>query len=104
MNEITNESLPWSTDDEVRLNAFLQTETGKRFIPKLAERVPSLLGSGDANSILIRSGEVRGFQIAISAMLELTHSPPLPVKSDGPSNYPELTDDEKWNDGQITQR
>lgn len=100
MNEITNEGLPWSTDDEVIWNSFLKTNTGSRLLPKLAERVPTLLGSGDANSILIRSGEVRGFQIALSVMLELTHSPPLPVKSEG-SNYPELTDDERWNDGQT---
>lgn len=103
MNEITNEGLPWSTDDEALWNAFLKTNTGARLIPKLAERVPALLGSGDANSILIRSGEVRGFQIAIASMLELTHSPPLPVKSEA-ANYPDLTDDAQWTDGQtVTQ-
>lgn len=103
MNEITNEGLPWSADDEAIWNIFLKSNTGARLIPKLAERVPALLGSGDANSILIRSGEVRGFQIAISAMLELTHSPPLSVKSEA-SNYPALDDDKQWNDGQeITQ-
>lgn len=101
MNEITNEGLPWSTDDEAIWNAFLKTNTGSRLLPKLAERVPALLGAGDTNSLLVRSGEVRGFQIAISAMLELTHSPPLPVKSEA-SNYPDLTDDKNWNDGQIT--
>lgn len=103
MNEITNADLPWSSDDEAVWNSFLKTPTGARLLPKLAERVPSLLGNGDANSIMIRSGEVRGFQIAISAMLELTHSPPLPVKSEG-SNYPALDDDKQWQDGQeITQ-
>lgn len=104
MNEITNEGLPWGTDDEVLWNAFLKTNTGARLLPKLAERVPALLDGGDTvNKILIRSGEVRGFQLAISAMLELTHSPPMPVKSET-TNYPALDDDNKWEDGQITQR
>lgn len=103
MNEITNEGLPWSTDDEARLNAFLQTETGKRFIPKLAEKSPGLLGGGQTNEILIRNGEMRGFQLALSSLLELTHSPPLPVKSEA-SSYPSLDDDKQWDDGQeITQ-
>jgi len=94
--EITNESLPWSSDDEARWNSFLQTETGRRLIPKLAERVPALLDGGDnVNKILIRSGETRGFQFAIAVMLELTHSPPLPVKSETP-NYPPLDDDSQW--------
>jgi len=100
--EITDTLMPWSSDDELRWNSFLLTETGKRLLPKLAEKFPTLLDGGDVNRVLIRSGEVRGFQLAISSMLELTHSPPLPAKQI--ENYPSLTDDESHNDGQITQQ
>lgn len=100
--EITTDNLPWSSDDEFRWNAFLQTETGKRLIPKLAERLPVLLDGGDVNRILIRTGETRGFQYSISVLLELAHAQPLPPKSE--HSHPDLEDDTKWSDGQITQR
>lgn len=95
MTEITTELLPWSSDDEAHWNSFLLTDTGKKLIPKFVENIPPLLTKGDINGILIRSGEVRGFQLAVSALLELTHSPPLPVKN--PENYPDPEDDTKWN-------
>lgn len=92
--EITTDTLPWSSYDEFRWNSFLQTETGKRLIPKLAERLPALLDGGDVNRILIRTGETRGFQLSISVLLELTHAQPLPVKSE--QAYPDLEDDTAW--------
>lgn len=94
--EIVTDSLPWSSDDEFRWNAFLQTETGKRLIPKLAERLPTLLDGGDVNRVLIRSGETRGFQQAVAVLLELTHSPPPPPKTE--ISYPPLDSDEHWPD------
>lgn len=101
--EITDRALPWTSDDEAKWNAFLETLTGKRLVPKLAERMPTLLANGDTNSILIRNGETRGFQMAIAGLFELTHAQPLPVESETPA-YPSLTDDKFWDDGQkITQ-
>lgn len=94
--EITTELLPWSSDDEAHWNSFLLTETGKRLLPKLAEKVPALLDGGEINRLLVRSGEVRGFQLAISSLLDLTHSPPLPTKE--PMAYPPLDDDSHWNE------
>lgn len=100
MHEVTTESLPWSSNDEFNWNSFLQTETGKRLIPKLAERLPALLDGGDVNRILIRSGDNRGFQQAIIGLLELSHSMPAPPISE--FSHPDLEDDSKWSDGQIT--
>lgn len=94
MHEITTDNLPWSSNDEFNWNSFLQTETGKRLIPKLAEQLPALLDGGDVNRILIRTGETRGFQKAVAVLLELTHSPPQPAQTE--SSYPDLDDNEKW--------
>ena len=80
---------------------FLQTETGKRLIPKVLETCPSLLSGGNVNEILIRSGEVRGFQQVIQAFLALSVSElPPPMLDQVASSYPRLDDDEKWADGQ----
>lgn len=92
-------TLPWSTEDEQRWDSFLQSDTGKRLIPKLLEQaVPSLLDKGHVNAILIRSGEVRGVQQVVTALIGLSHSQPQPPK---PSNdYPAPEDDTAWQDGQ----
>jgi hypothetical protein len=100
--EITTESLPWSSDDIANWASFLSTQTGQRVLPKLLESTPGLLAKGDINEILIRSGEVRGFQDAARNLLSLSAHTPLPP-SDPASNYPPLIDDAAWNDGQKIQ-
>lgn len=98
MAEIVNESLPWSEHDEQNWNAFLQTETGKRLLPKVAELAPALLQSGHVNKILIRSGVVLGVQESVRLLLSLSHAQPLPPRQS--DAYPHLEDDATWNDGQ----
>lgn len=98
--EIVNENLPWSSDDEANWNNFLLSNTGKRLIPKLAESAPVLLSSGQTNDILIRNGELRGFQLAMSRLLECSHSQPLPPQAVSP--YPDPEDDKQWSDGLKT--
>jgi hypothetical protein len=100
--EIVAETLPWSSEDEQNWNGFLQTNTGRRLIPKLAEATPVLLDAGDINKILIRSGELRGFQISVRELLALTHSQPLPPNPT--PAYPDLEDDTQWNDQQKIER
>lgn len=95
--EVTNDGLIWTSDDEANWNSFLQTNSGKRLIPKLAEYAPILLDGAHANKTLVRNGELRGFQIAISRLLEMTHSQPLPPQAITP--YPDLEDDKQWADG-----
>lgn len=70
--EITREPLEWSSDDTAIWANFLNTQTGRRLIPRLAELAPRLLGSGETNAILVRNGELLGFQSAIQSLLELS--------------------------------
>ena len=90
----------WTNLDAERLAGFLQTETGKRLLPSLAERVPTLLPKGDVNEILIRTGEVRGAQECLNNVLHLAHGDFSDKPATAAETYPRLDDDAKWNDGQ----
>lgn len=99
--EIIADASAWLSTDAENLARFLETETGKRLIPKLVDSCPALLDKGDINAILIRSGEVRAWSGMIESLLLLAHSkagnegPPPPT-----TEYPPLTDDRAWDDGQ----
>jgi len=96
--EILANPSDWTQIDSENLAKFLETETGKRLIPKLVEQVPVLLDGGEINRILIRSGEVRAFNQMVESLLVLAH-PPVPQQN--PVNeYPPLEDDRAWGDGQ----
>jgi hypothetical protein len=92
--EISANPLDWTSNDEENLAKFLDTETGKRFIPKLIETAPSLLNRGHVNAILIRSGELRGYQEVVRSILVLAHPAPKPAAPE--SEYPLLEDDRHW--------
>lgn len=98
--EIVASALDWTTNDEEQLAKFLDTETGKRFLPKLMELVPGLLPSGDVNAILIRSGEVRGYGEVARTILTLAHPPARSAIPESANHYPKLDDDTAWADGQ----
>lgn len=97
--DITVESMPWDSEDTALWRAFLETRTGARLLPKLFESIPPLLAGGDANSILIRTGDVRGFQSAARTLLTLAH-PIQPGPAASPPGYADLNDDAAWPDGQ----
>ena len=99
--EVTSGPVEWDmAEDREMLRQFLQTRTGQRLIPKVLESCPTLLPGGDPNAIMIRSGEVRGVQITISALLSL--SVPEPKVQDAPNSaYPPLDDDTAWADGKT---
>lgn len=99
--EIVADRLAWTQFDEENWNRFLETDTGKRVIPKILEVTPGLLASGDTNAILIRSGEHRGIQLAISQLLGMAHSTPDVKTEVANEAYPPLTQDSAWNDGQL---
>ena len=65
----------------------------------MVESVPALLVKGDVNEILIRSGEVRGWQEALKALLSLAAIQPTEQKPE-PFNksYPDPADDDQWTD------
>jgi len=96
--EITNQSLDWDSEDLVLWRQFLQSRTGSRLLPKLADSAPHLLHKGDTNEILIANGKLIGFQMAIASLLALAFPPP--VEKDNSAAYPALDDDEAWADGQ----
>jgi hypothetical protein len=97
--EITppSEPLEWDSEDTVNLRNFLRTQTGSRLLPRLAETTPRLHEGGEINAILIRSGEVRGIQELLKNFLALAF--PAPDLKSPDSNYPPLTDDKSWEDG-----
>jgi hypothetical protein len=97
--EVTNQSLDWDSEDQAQWRQFLQSRAGQRLIPKAAEIMPRPLRTGDATAALIRSGEVLGYQDAISNFLALAFPPPMPEKRS--DEYPALTDDSAWDDGQT---
>jgi hypothetical protein len=97
--EITASELDWTFVDSQRLAEFLNTETGKRFIPKIVENAPPLLAEGDSNKILIRSGELRGLQEVVKTILILAH-PPVEKTAPEAVGYPAPEDDSRWADGQ----
>ncbi len=97
--EIIAGPLDWTSVDEENLSKFLQTETGKRFIPKLADQVPPILEVGETNALLVRCGKVRGYQDALQNILALAYSQERPKTDNAASAYPALDDDAAWNDG-----
>jgi hypothetical protein len=98
--EIVARATDWTTNDQERWAEFLATETGKRLLPTLAETAPLLLPGGDINTILIRTGEVRGYQAVMRDLLALTQVEVKPTSEASSVSYPSLTDDSKWGDGQ----
>lgn len=92
-----NESV-WTDEDALKWQTFLGTQTGTRLLPKLVEAAPALLRGGPTNEILIRTGELGGFQEAVRALLLIASPTPLPPTPE--THYPDLDDDDKWNDGQ----
>ena len=96
--EILAGSLEWTTFDAEKLASFLDTDTGKRLLPKLVEVAPALLDGGDTNAIMIRAGEVRGFQVLVREIISLAH--PLPPTPEYKPEYPSPEVDFHWNDGQ----
>lgn len=96
--EIVADRLDWTQFDEEKWRGFLDTETGRRLIPKILESIPSLLTGGETNAILIRSGELRGLQLSVSRMLELSHSSPE-TQTQVIEAYPSPENDAAWDDG-----
>jgi hypothetical protein len=95
--EIQAGALDWAVNDEQNWASFLNTETGRRFLPRLLEGVPQLLDSGETNAILIRTGTVRGFQLAVQEMSRMAQTQPPVSTPEG--NYPPLEKDSAWSDG-----
>lgn len=100
--EIIAGVLDWTSNDEVVWAKFLESETGKRLIPKLAEYTPPFLERGPTDEMLVRLGKVAGMQLAVQTLVSLAH-PAQPLDNQ-PTVYPALDDDAAWNDGQKLEK
>jgi hypothetical protein len=88
----------WNSEDTQILRQFLETRTGGKLLPRLAESAPTLFEAGDTNKVLIRNGMLIGFQTALREIFVLAYPPPDPKKE--VTDYPSLGDDDAWKDGQ----
>lgn len=93
---ITTRIADWTSEDVEKLRNFLGTTTGTKFLALLALNRPPLLKTGTDAEIFIRSGEVMGFEIALSEIEGMT----APIQSEIPKEegYPSVDDDTKWKD------
>lgn len=98
--EISANPSDWTSVDSENLSKFLDTDTGKRLLPKIAEAAPLLHDGGEVNRILIRTGELRGFQTVLREILSLAHPAPPVQQSNG--EYPNLFDDKGWEGPKLS--
>lgn len=84
----------WNSEDINLLRQFLETRTGLKFLPSLAQSAPTLFSGGDTNKILIRNGQLIGYQDALQNINLLAYPPPAPPVET--AAYPPLEKDEFW--------
>lgn len=92
----SGQTADWTSEDAINLRNFLGSKTGERLTVHLGESVPELLGAGDVNAILIRSGEVKGASALLVNLVSLTVEPPKTL-TETKENYADIDDDSKWN-------
>lgn len=92
------ELLEWNSDDVALFRQFIETRTGGKLVPRLSEAAPTLLDGAHANKTLVRNGELRGYQMALREIYNLAYPPPEPPKET--KAYPDIGDDDAWNDGE----
>jgi len=95
--EITNARPEWTSDDVAIFRQFIESPTGRRLVPALAHNAPMLLRKGETNDILIRTGELAGFQDGLQALLNMAYPMSEPAKPE--EAFPALENDAAWNDG-----
>lgn len=94
MDNPQSDQLNWTSEDTQILRQFLESRTGSKFVPKLAESAPTLLDGGHANKTLVRNGELRGYQLSLREIYALAYPAPEPAKET--AAYPDLGDDSAW--------
>lgn len=100
--EITATPAAWNSDDTAALRAFLETNTGKRLVPRIADDVPPLFESGETNAILIRTGKVAGVQHAITSLLSFAYPALTAGDSTKRPDYPDPEDDRAWDGPKLS--
>lgn len=86
----------WEGEDASAMRTFLESDSGKRFIARLAWFRPDFSPSYDATRRLVESGEIRGYERCIEQILLLKDEATV-VKDEVISpNYPPLDSDHFW--------
>ena len=96
---IPTTALPvWDSNDAKLLRDTLTGDNFQKALRLILEERPELLDGGDVNRTLVRNGEVKGFDAALTAIFKLTFEQPKAQIAS--QTYPDLDDDRAW--GQPT--
>lgn len=100
LTETKRKELNWTSSDARALKEYLDKDTGRKFLAVLASELPQLLGKGETNEVLIRSGEARQHIYLTGLVLDLrgdTFVDDDLAKTSVPADsYPSLEDDSQW--------
>ena|SRR5689334_15102978 len=84
----------WDSNDAKLLRDTLAGENFRKALRLILEDRPELLDGSDVNRTLVRNGEVKGFDAAITAIFKLTfEQPEARIAS---QTYPDLDDERAW--------
>jgi hypothetical protein len=84
----------WDGDDAATLRQFLNTATGRRLLDRLVWLRPSPPVVVEPTTRLVFSGELSGFERALSTLVSLVHPPVSSPQSKAP--LPDLDNDGEW--------
>lgn len=90
----------WTGDHAQNLRTMLASETFQLALAHLGQIAPSLLDGADVNKTLVASGEVKGFNAAISFLFSLTRQQPKATPTS--AQYPDPDDDAAWDEKDST--
>jgi len=100
MTFLPTKEIDWTSSDALRLREFLESSTGQRAVAHVVDDAPTLLDGSDVNKTLVASGEVKGFNKALTALFRLTVEKPEPAAKPK-DNYPDVDDDSAWEENPV---
>ncbi len=87
----------WESVDAATLRSILESDVMQRALAIVADKAPDLLDGSDVNKTLVASGKVQGFNLFLHELFLLVVE--QPEQPTAPTNYPDIDDDSKWQDG-----
>lgn len=84
----------WTSVEAKILRDFLNSEVGRLALEWTAFKAPELLNGSHQVKTLVASGEVKGYQGALSTLWNLTVEQPAEAKTS--EAYPSIDDDSAW--------
>jgi len=86
----------WDSNNAALLATFLETPTGKLALAWIQYWAPALSDGEHLNKTLVKSGEVKGYSLALENLITLTVE--QPAEATQVDNYPSLDDASQWSD------